>query len=159
MPTNLYGPNDNFDLVNSHVFPALISRFHEAKINNAPEVVVWGTGKVRREFLFVDDMAAGCLFLLENFNPSKEQNERGDIFTNLGVSRDYTIKELSELIKSTIGYDGKIAWDTTKLDGTPQKLLDTKKIHELGWKHKTELEEGLKQTYQWYVAQRITHNA
>ncbi len=150
MPTNLYGINDNFDPINSHVLPALIRRFHEAKINNASEVVVWGTGEVRREFLFVDDMAAGCLFLLENFNPSQDQNERGDIFTNLGTGQDCTIKEIAEMIKKIVGFTGNIAWDASKPNGTPQKLLDLTKIHELGWKHKVELEEGLKLTYEWY---------
>jgi GDP-L-fucose synthase len=150
MPTNLYGINDNFDPVNSHVLPALIRRFHEAKINNSSEVVVWGTGEVRREFLFVDDMAAGCLFLLENFNPSGEQNEHGEIFTNLGTGKDYTIKEIAEIIKEAVGFTGGLVWDTSKPNGTPQKLLDLTKIHELGWKHKINLTEGIKLTYEWY---------
>lgn len=153
MPTNLYGINDNFDPANSHVIPGLIRRFHEAKINNAPEVAVWGTGEVRREFLFVDDMAAGCLFLLENFNPTKEQNEKGEIFYNLGAGEDYTIKEIAEIIKKIIGFTGELVWDTSKPDGTPQKLLDLTKIHELGWQHKIKLEEGLKLTYKWYKEQ------
>ncbi len=150
MPTNLYGINDNFDPKNSHVIPALIRRFHEAKINNAEEVVVWGTGEVRREFLNVDDMADGCLFLLENFNPDKDQNECGEIFTNLGTGKDCTIKEIVEAIKNVIGFTGNIIWDTSKPNGTPQKLLDLTKIHKLGWQHKIELEEGLKLTYEWY---------
>lgn len=150
MPTNLYGPNDNFDPISSHVLPALIKRFHEAKINNTDEVAVWGTGNVRREFLFVDDMAAGCLFLMNNFNPTKEQNGKGQIFFNLGVGQDYTIKEIAEIIKKIVGYTGKIIWDETKPDGTPQKLLELSGIHQLGWNHKIGLEEGLKLTYEWY---------
>lgn len=151
MPTNLYGPNDNFDPTNSHVLPALIRRFHEAKKNNSSKVVVWGTGNVRREFLFVDDMAEGCIFLMNNFNPTKKQNENGEIFVNLGTGKDNTIKEIAEIIKKIVGFNGEIIWDTTKPDGTPQKLLDLAKIHELGWHNKIELEEGLKMTYNWYI--------
>jgi len=157
MPTNLYGVNDNFDPVNAHVLPALIRRFHEAKKNEAKEVIVWGTGRVRREFLFVDDMADGCLFLLKNFNPTKEQNECGEIFLNLGTGQDCTIKEIAETIKKIVGFDGDIIWDASKPNGTPQKLLDLTKIHELGWRHKVELEEGLKLTYEWYKEQPIKH--
>lgn len=152
MPTNLYGPNDNFDLASSHVIPALIRKFHEAKINNDNEVIVWGTGQPRREFLFVDDMAAGCLFLLENFNPSQEQNESGNIFTNLGTGQDCTIKEIAEMIKKIVGFTGNLVWDKSKPNGTPQKLLDLTAIHNLGWKHQTNLDEGLKKTYEWYEA-------
>ncbi|HBU07468.1 MAG TPA: GDP-fucose synthetase [Candidatus Magasanikbacteria bacterium] len=151
MPTNLYGIGDNFDLKNSHVLPALIRKFHEAKINNAKEVVAWGTGAPRREFLYVDDMADGCLFLMNNFNPTKGQNEVGDIFTNLGTGTDITIKELTELVKKVIGFTGEIVWDTTKPDGTPQKLQDMTKMHNLGWKHKIDLEEGISTTYKWYI--------
>jgi GDP-L-fucose synthase len=150
MPTNLYGSNDNFDPVNSHVLPALIRRFHEAKASGAPEVTVWGTGTVRREFLFVDDMADGCIFLMNNFNPTKEQNEAGQIFLNLGTGKDYTIKEIAEMIKRIVGFNGEIVWDTSKPDGTPQKLLDLTAIHELGWKHTIDLEPGLQLTYEWY---------
>ncbi|MFZ2189846.1 MAG: GDP-L-fucose synthase [Candidatus Magasanikiibacteriota bacterium] len=150
MPTNLYGVGDNFDLQNSHVLPALIRKFHEAKINGVKEVVAWGTGSPRREFLYVDDMADGCLFLMNNFNPNKEQNEVGDIFTNLGTGTDITIKELTELVKKVIGFAGEIVWDTTKPDGTPQKLQDMTKMHSLGWKHKIELEEGIRMTYESY---------
>lgn len=153
MPTNLYGINDNFDLKNSHVMPALIRKFHEAKVNGAKEVVVWGTGKPKREFLNVDDMADGCLFLMDNFNPTKEQNENGDIFVNLGTGTDLTIKDLVELIKEIVGFGGKIVWDKTKPDGTLQKLLDVSKIHSLGWKHEIDLEEGIRQTYEWYKKQ------
>lgn len=150
MPTNLYGSGDNFDLNNSHVIPALIRKFHEGKINNAYEVEVWGTGRARREFLFVDDMADGCLFLMNNFNPTKDQNERGEIFFNLGTGIDLNIDELAGLIKKVIGFEGKIKFDHSKPDGTPQKLLDVSKINSLGWKYKIELEEGLRMAYQWY---------
>jgi len=155
MPTNLYGENDNFDLNNSHVLPALIRKFHEAKINNQNQVTVWGTGNARREFLQVDDMADGCVFLMNNFNPTKEQNEKGEIFVNLGTGADNSIKEAALIIKDTIGFNGDIVWDTSKPDGTPQKLLDVTKIQELGWKYKINLPDGIKMTYEWYKA----HNA
>lgn len=150
MPTNLYGLYDNFDLKNSHVLPALIRKFHEAKINGDKEVVAWGTGSPRREFLNVDDMADGCLFLMENFDPTKEQNEVGEVFFNLGTGEDITIKDLTQLVKEVVGFEGEIIWDTTKPDGTPQKLLDMSKMHALGWKHKIVLVDGIKQTYEWF---------
>jgi len=151
MPTNLYGENDNFDLEKSHVLPALIRKFHEAKVNNQPSVEVWGTGAPRREFLNVDDMAQCCVFLMNNFNPKKDQNEAGEIFVNLGTGKDLTIEELAELVKKTVGYKGVIKFDTSKPDGTSQKLLDVSKINGLGWKYKIELEEGIKKTYSWFV--------
>jgi GDP-L-fucose synthase len=150
MPTNLYGPNDNFDLESSHVMPALIRKVHEARQEGKDSVVVWGTGSPRREFLHVDDMVDGCLFLMENFNPTKEQNEKGDIFVNLGTGFDVTIKELVETIKKVVGFEGKIIWDTSKPDGSPQKLLDLSKMHGLGWKHKIELEDGIEMSYEWF---------
>jgi GDP-L-fucose synthase len=150
MPTNLYGPNDNFDLEKSHVLPALIRKFHEAKISGAKEVFVWGTGKPRRELMHVDDMVDGCLFLMNNFNPTKEQNERGEIFLNLGVSFDLTIKELAELVKKIVGFLGKIVYDKTKPDGVKQKLLDVGRIRKMGWKSKISLEEGTIDVYKWY---------
>ncbi|MEK7131178.1 MAG: GDP-L-fucose synthase [Patescibacteria group bacterium] len=152
MPTNLYGPRDNFDLQTAHVLPALLRKFHEAKVNGLAEVSVWGTGAPRREFLYVEDMADGCLFLMENFNPTKEQNENGEVFFNLGTGSDLTIKELVELVKETTGYAGKIIWDNSKPDGTPQKLLDMSKLHQLGWKHKIDLAAGIKLTYDWYLS-------
>jgi len=151
MPTNLYGPNDNFDLKTSHVLPALIRKFHEGKINNSPTVSVWGTGKPRREFLYVDDMAEVSIFLIKHFSPSKAQNERGEIFFNVGTGTDLSIRELAELISQIVGYKGKIAWDTTKPDGTPQKLQDVTRIHELGWNHVVELKQGITKTYQWFL--------
>jgi GDP-L-fucose synthase len=152
MPTNLYGPGDNFDLKNSHVIPALIRKFYEAKITNAASVEVWGTGLARREFLHVDDMADGCVYLMNNFNPTKEQNEVGDIFVNLGAGADLTIKELAEIIQDVTGFSGTIVWDKSKPDGTSQKLLDVAQINQMGWKHKINLEEGIKSTYEWYKA-------
>lgn len=144
MPTNLYGPNDNFDLNNSHVLPALIRKFHEAKLNNKEEVFVWGTGKAKREFLHVDDLADACVFLMNNYNKS-------DII-NIGTGEDISIKELAEIIKDTVDYKGKIKWDTEKPDGTPRKLLNVNRLHNLGWKHKINLEEGIKNTYEWFKA-------
>ena len=142
MPTNLYGPNDNFDLENSHVLPALIRKFHEAKTNNQKEVVVWGTGAAKREFLHVDDLAEACVFLMNNYDSSE--------IINIGAGEDVTIKELAEMIKEVIGFTGDIMWDATKPDGTPRKLLDVSKLHNLGWKHKIGLSEGLKMAYEWY---------
>ena len=148
MPTNLYGPNDNFDLETSHVMPALIRKFHEARVNNEPEVVVWGTGKPLREFMHVDDMADACVFLMENFNA----DEIGE-FVNIGVGKDITIGELAELIKEIIGFKGEIRRDLSKPDGTPQKLLDITKLSSLGWKAKISLKDGIEQTYEWYQSQ------
>ncbi len=155
MPTNLYGPNDNFDLKNSHVLPALIRKFHEAKIKGEASVEVWGTGRARREFLYVDDMARGCIFLLNNFDPTKEQNEKGDIFVNLGVGTDVSIAELAELVREVVGFSGEIKYDTTKPDGTPQKLLDVSKIRGMGWKGGWSLREGLSDVYEWYKMSKI----
>jgi GDP-L-fucose synthase len=146
MPTNLYGPNDNFDLKTSHVLPALIRKFHDAKINNDPYVVVWGTGKPRREFLHVDDMADACIYLMENFN-AKDIGE----FVNIGVGKDSTIAELVELIKEIVGFKGEIRYDTSKPDGTPQKLQDVTRLESLGWKAKISLRDGIRETYDWYT--------
>ena len=139
MPTNLYGPNDNYDLKNSHVLPALIRKFHEAKINDQPEVIVWGSGTPRREFLHADDMADACLFLIKNYN------EPGLI--NLGIGEDLSIKELAEMIKGITGYNGKIVFDSSKPDGTPRKLMDISKLSSLGWKAKMPLQNGIERTY------------
>ncbi len=143
MPTNLYGVNDNFDLENSHVLPALLRKFHEAKLNNNSKVVMWGTGKSRREFLYVDDMADACVYLMNNYSDSE--------IVNIGTGKDITIKELAKIISKIVKYKGKIINDTTKPDGTPRKLLDVSKLHDLGWKHKTILEDGVKKTYAWYL--------
>lgn len=142
MPTNLYGINDNFNLNSSHVLPALIRKFHEAKISNTP-VTIWGTGKPKREFLYVDDLAEACLYLMDNYNST-------DII-NVGTGEDVSIKELSEIIKTVVDFSGEILYDSTKPDGTPRKLLDVSKINSLGWKHKTNLETGIKNTYEWFL--------
>ncbi|TAN34211.1 GDP-L-fucose synthase [Patescibacteria group bacterium] len=150
MPANLYGPGDNFDLQNSHVIPALLRKFHEAKTSGEKKVTLWGTGAPWREFLHADDMADGCIFLMEHFNPTKEQNERGEIFANLGMGQDITIKDLAELIQKITGYEGKIEWDPAKPDGVFRRTLDISRIRALGWRHKIELDQGLKTTYDWY---------
>lgn len=143
MPTNLYGIGDNFDLESSHVLPALLRKFHEAKISKQKEVVMWGTGSPKREFLFVDDLADACVYLMENYT--------GDEIVNVGTGEDITILELAQMIKNIVGSQGEIVTDPTKPDGTPRKLLDVSKLHNLGWKHKTNLEEGIKITYDWFL--------
>jgi GDP-L-fucose synthase len=150
MPTNLYGPNDNFDLKTSHVLPALIRKFHEAKIKNAPQVILWGTGSPKREFLHVDDLARACIFLMENYNAA----DIGE-FVNIGTGKDISIKELAEIIKEIIGFKGVIKWDTTKPDGTPRKLLDVTSLYNLGWRPKISLKTGIKNTYKWFFQQKI----
>ncbi len=145
MPTNLYGPGDNFDLQNSHVLPALIRKFHEAKIRGDNTVIIWGTGKPKREFMYVDDMAEATIFLMENYS--------GDQIVNVGVGHDVSIKELAELVKEKVGFVGKLEFDTSKPDGTPRKLLDVGFINELGWKAGTDLERGIAKTYEWYSQQ------
>ena len=149
MPTNLYGPNDNYDLETSHVMAALIRKFHEAKLSNVPQVVVWGTGAPRREFLHVDDMADACVYLMENYDAS----DIGE-FVNIGLGKDVTIRELAELIREIVGYSGEIVYDTTKPDGTPQKLLDVSRLHGLGWEARISLRDGIKQAYEWYVSKK-----
>jgi len=142
MPTNMYGPGDNFDLENSHVLPALIRKFDDAKKSGAPSVTLWGSGTPRREFLHSDDLARACIFLLENYDD--------DIAINVGVGDDVSIKELAEQIKETVGFSGAINWDSSKPDGTPRKLLDVSRINDLGWKAMTSLRDGIESTYSWY---------
>ncbi len=142
MPTNLYGPHDNYDLEGSHVMPAMIRKFHEAKVNGAPTVELWGTGTPLREFLYVDDMADACVFLLENYN--------GEQHVNIGTGKEVTIKQLAETVKDVVGYEGEIIWNTDMPDGTPRKLTDVTKLHGLGWTHKVELEEGVRLAYEWF---------
>ncbi len=142
MPTNLYGPYDNYDLSGSHVMPAMIRKFHEAKISGAPSVELWGTGNPLREFLYVDDMADACVYLLEHYS--------GEQHVNIGTGRELTIRQLAELVKRTVGYEGEIVWNNNMPDGTPRKLTDVSKLHEIGWMHKTELEEGVKLAYDWF---------
>ena len=143
MPTNLYGTNDNYDLVNSHVLPAMIRKFHEAKEKDASEMTLWGTGSPMREFLHADDLAEACLFLMENYNESE--------LVNIGTGEDVTIKNLAALVKQVIGFQGEIVWDTAKPDGTPRKLMDVSKLHGLGWHHKIALEDGIKLAYQDFL--------
>jgi GDP-L-fucose synthase len=150
MPTNLYGINDNFDLETSHVLPALIRKFHEAKINGEQEVVMWGTGKPKREFLYVDDLAEACIYLMNNYS--------GEIHINIGTGEDIEIRELAEIIKGVVGYEGKIVNDLSKPDGTPRKLLDVSRLHDIGWKHKIDLEEGIERVYEWYRKYSLKNN-
>jgi GDP-L-fucose synthase len=150
MPTNLYGPNDNFNLETSHVLPALIRKFHEAKENNKNEVVIWGTGKPKREFLYVEDIADAILFLMESVN-AKDLYEKGISHINVGSGKDISINELADLISNIVGYKGKIVHDTNLPDGTPRKLLDVSRINSLGWKFKTELRVGIEKTYNWFL--------
>lgn len=142
MPTNLYGPYDNYDLSGSHVMPAMIRKFHDAKINNAPSVELWGTGTPLREFLYVDDMADACVFLLENYD--------GEQHVNIGTGREVTIKELAQTVQRVVGYQGEIVWNQDMPDGTPRKLTDVTKLHGLGWRHRIELEEGVQLAYDWF---------
>lgn len=147
MPTNLYGPQDNFDLHTSHVLPALIRKFHEAKENNEPFVEVWGTGTPKREFLYSDDLADACVFLMNNY----DENE----IVNIGMGEDISIKELAEKVKNVVGFTGEIQFDTTKPDGTPRKLVDVSKLNTIGWKASTSLEAGLKKAYQWFLENEV----
>ena len=142
MPTNLYGPYDNYELSGSHVMPAMIRKFHEAKVNSAPSVELWGTGTPLREFLYSDDMADACVFLLEHYD--------GLEHVNIGTGKEVTIKQLAELVKKTVGYEGEIVWNSDMPDGTPRKLTDVSKLHSLGFMHKVELEEGVKLAYDWF---------
>jgi len=167
MPTNLYGPNDNFDLETSHVLPALLRKMHEAKLNNTPTVEIWGSGEPRREFLYSEDMADACVFLLENrdfrdtYEIKRDENTTCSIETvrnieirnthiNIGTGVDISIKELAETIKKIVGYEGELYFNDTKPDGTMVKLTDPSKLHALGWKHKVELEDGIEKMYEWY---------
>lgn len=143
MPTNLYGPNDNFDLENAHVLPALIRRFHEAKKTNKKEVILWGSGKAYRELLHVDDVASACVFLMNNYSSSE--------IINIGTGKDLKIRELAQVVKKIVGYSGKIVWDTSKPDGTPKKQLDVSKLFKLGWQPKISLKEGIKKEYEWFI--------
>lgn len=142
MPTNLYGPNDNFDLETSHVMPALIRKFHEAKVNNSSFVEVWGTGKPLREFLYVDDMADGCVYLMENYD--------GEEHVNIGTGKEVTIGELASMIKEVVGFEGELRFNSSKPDGTPRKLLDISKLEGLGWKYSVELRNGIEESYKWF---------
>ncbi|NLJ83066.1 MAG: GDP-L-fucose synthase [Bacteroidales bacterium] len=148
MPTNLYGINDNFDLNTSHVLPALIRKFHEAKVNQQDEVVLWGTGKPLREFLFVDDLADSLVFLMNHYSE--------EIHVNIGTGEDISIYDLALTIQEVVGYKGKIVYDSSKPDGTPRKLLNVGRLHQSGWKHKISLQEGITTVYNWYLKQQIS---
>jgi GDP-L-fucose synthase len=150
MPTNLYGPNDNYDLSNSHVLPALIRKFHEAKLNDAPSVEVWGSGTPKREFLHADDLADACYFLMLHYNEPE--------LINIGTGEDLSIRELAELVKATTGFEGEISWNTSKPDGTPRKLMDVSKLHRQGWRHRITLEEGLRGVYQEYAGKAAVNS-
>lgn len=152
MPTNLYGENDNFDLQSSHVLPALMRKFHEAKEQEKASVEIWGTGTPKREFLYSDDLADACLFLMKHYND--------DEIVNIGVGEDVTIRELAETIKDVVGFDGELTFDTSKPDGTPRKLVDTSKINELGWSANIELRDGVQRAYDWYLKNmKVSNNA
>ena len=152
MPTNLYGINDNFHPENSHVIPALMRRFHEAKINNDKEVSVWGTGNAMREFLYVDDMAQASLFVLELDEETYKANTQPMLsHINVGTGKDVTIREMAETMKEVVGFKGNLTFDTTKPDGSPRKLIDVSRLSNMGWKYSIDLEEGLKKTYKWYL--------
>lgn len=146
MPTNLYGPNDNFSPERAHVLPALMRRFHEAKLAKSPSVEVWGTGSPKREFLHVDDMGDACVFLMETYNDPG--------IVNVGTGEDISIKRVAEMVRDVVGYSGEIVWNTTRPEGTPQKLLDVSRVHSLGWHHTIELHDGLAQTYNWFVGNK-----
>jgi GDP-L-fucose synthase len=143
MPTNLYGPGDNFDLETSHVLSAMIAKFSDAKQNKLPNVTLWGTGTVYREFLYVDDLADACVFLMNNYEDQS--------IVNIGTGKDLIIKDLAEKIKLIVGFEGQINWDVSKPDGTPRKLLDVSKLEQLGWRYRTDLSEGIQMTYEWYL--------
>jgi GDP-L-fucose synthase len=147
MPTNLYGPNDNYDLNKSHVLPALLRKFHTAKMEGLPEVEIWGTGSPLREFLHVDDLAEACLFMMENYNE--------ELFLNIGTGEDLSIKALAEMIKDIVGYEGKLNFDTSKPDGTPRKLMDVSKLKSLGWSPRISLADGIKKVYEEEVRHAV----
>ncbi len=155
MPTNLYGPNDNFDLETSHVLPALIRRFHDAKRANAEKVILWGTGSPKREFLYVDDLAKASIHLMNSLDD--DTIARGSLLYNIGTGKDITIMELSKIIRTMTGFKGKIEWDSSKPDGTPRKLLDVSRILSTGWQPGLSLKEGLEHTYQWYLGYLAHH--
>ena len=154
MPANLYGINDNFDLKTSHVLPALIRKVHEAKKEGKDKVILWGTGKPLREFLYVDDLAEAILFLMKKVD-AKNLYEKGITHLNIGTGKDLTISELASVISDIVGFKGEIEYDTSKPDGTPRKLMDVSRINQLGWKYKTELRDGIKKTYKWYLSNKL----
>ena len=156
MPTNLYGINDNFHSQNSHVIPALMRRFHEAKLNKDDEVIVWGTGNAMREFMYVDDMAEACIFILELDKKIYDNNTRPmQSHINIGTGKDITIREMATTMKKVVGFKGEIVFDDTKPDGAPRKLIDVSRISKMGWSYNTELEDGLEKTYKWFLHNKV----
>lgn len=151
MPTNLYGPNDNFDLENSHVLPAMIRKFHEAKAQHLPSVTLWGDGSPFREFLYVDDMADACIYLMNEFDPSLEQKQRGEIFINIGIGKDMSIKDLANLVKEIVWYEWEIIWDISRPNGTMRKLLDVSRLAAMGWRSAVDSKNGIKESYEWFI--------
>ena len=154
MPTNLYGPNDNFNLETSHVLPALIRKFHEAKVEGKESVTIWGTGKALREFMYVEDLANAIVFMMENID-AKDLYENGITHLNIGTGKDISISDLAKLISEISGFNGNIVYDSSKPDGTPRKLMDVTRINSLGWKYKTELKEGIIKTYDWFIKNKV----
>ena len=154
MPTNLYGPNDNFNLETSHVLPALIRKFHEAKLYGKDAVTIWGTGKPLREFMYVEDLANAIVFMLEKIN-AKDLYEKGITHLNVGSGKDITISDLAKMISEIVGYEGKIVYDSSKPDGTPRKLMDVTRINNLGWKYRTGLADGITKTYEWFLKKKV----
>jgi len=154
MPTNLYGPNDNFNLETSHVLPALLRKFHEAKVEGKNSVTIWGSGKPLREFMYVEDLANAIVFMMEKVN-AKDLYEKGITHLNVGTGKDISIADLASLIAQITEFNGKIVYDASKPDGTPRKLMDVTRINSLGWKYKTELSEGITKTYQWFVKNKL----
>jgi GDP-L-fucose synthase len=150
MPTNLYGPGDNFDLQTSHVLPAWIRKFHAAKVAGQASVELWGTGNVRRELLYVEDLADALVFLMNHFDAGREREDE-KIFVNIGLGEDIVLRDLAELVRGIVGYSGAITWNVSMPDGTPRKLLDVGRLHALGWKAQHTLEEGIRNTYAWYL--------
>jgi GDP-L-fucose synthase len=152
MPTNLYGPGDTFDLKTSHVLPAMIRKFHEAKEKLSPSVELWGTGNPRRELLYVDDLANALVFLMNRFDADPDNHNQ--VFVNIGTGKDIAIKDLADIVRKVVGYQGDISWNTSMPDGTPHKLLDVSRLHKLGWKAHTQLEEGIRKSYAWFLENR-----
>ena len=151
IPANTFGLNDHYDESRSHVISALIKKFHKAKVENLPSVRIWGTGIAKREFIYVDDVADASVFLMDNFNPSKEEVGRGDVLINVGTGVDYSIAELADVVRTAVGYKGKIVWDTSKPNGMPRKLLDSSRLRAMGWRAKVHILDGIRRTYQWYL--------
>lgn len=151
IPASMYGENDHFEHGRAHVLPDMIKKFHNAMVSDMPEVVLWGNGSPRREFIYVDDAADASVFLMDNFSPAKEEVGRGDVLINVGTGIDYSIAELADIVRSVVGYRGKIVWDTSKPNGMPRKILDSGRLRTMGWQAKVDILEGIRMTYQWYL--------